>query len=347
MKVSKTKCNKLSFITLTVSGLLIICILAITAWVLVIPKFWQKEISIREIYIPTGTTFSQIVDILDENELIHDKNTFWLAAKILRVAGKLQAGKYAINTGLSHYSVLQILTQGKVTAEWVTIPEGTDRFEIASILSKKVNIDSAKFIQLTENINNIAKIDTNAPSLEGYLYPETYRLFWGIDEQKIIDIMLKQFNNHFNDSLKIRLTELGMSTHEILTIASIIEGEASVDSERVLISAIYHNRLRKNMLLQACPTVQYVLPGPPRRLLNKDLEIDSPFNTYIYAGLPPGPVNNPGIKSIKAALYPSDVDYLYLVAKGDGSHVFSRTMQAHIRAKREFNKLRNDLYNND
>jgi UPF0755 protein len=123
-------------------------------------------------------------------------------------------------------------------------------------------------------------------------------------------------------------------------LASIIEGEAIVDGERPVIAAVYHNRLRQGILLQADPTIQYIVPGPPRRLLNRDLAIDSPYNTYRYPGLPPGPVNNPGIASIRAALYPAQVNYIYFVARGDGSHIFSHTLEEHLRAKREFDKVR-------
>jgi UPF0755 protein len=133
---------------------------------------------------------------------------------------------------------------------------------------------------------------------------------------------------------------MGLSLHQTITLASIIEGEARVDSERAVISAVYWNRLRKGMRLQADPTIQYLIPGPPRRVLNRDLEIDSPYNTYRYAGLPPGPVNNPGINSVLAALYPRSAGYLYFVARGDGSHIFSYTLEQHNAAKREFDRYR-------
>ena len=131
--------------------------------------------------------------------------------------------------------------------------------------------------------------------------------------------------------------------HQVLTLASIIEGEAVLDHERSIVSALYHNRLRSRMRLQADPTIQYIIPDGPRRLFSADLEIESPFNTYIVWGLPPGPVNNPGLKSILAALYPAQVDYLYMVANGDGSHTFSRTMDEHLRAKRRFDRIRNGM----
>ncbi len=316
------------------------------AWIFFAPDIFQKERTVKNIYITPGTTFPKIVQLLDEHNLIQSKRGFWLTAKVFGKSGKLQAGKYSISTGLSNFALLTTLSRGKVTAEWVTIPEGTRTFGIASLLSRSVGVDSSEFIELTKDSSLIAGIAPGAPSLEGYLFPETYRLFWGISPRAAIEMMVQQFSEHLTDSLRTKMAELEMSLHDVITLASIIEGEASVDSERTIISAVYHNRLRKNMLLQACPTVQYIIPGHPRRLLNKDLEIDSPYNTYIYSGLPPGPVNNPGLASIQAALHPAAVEYLYFVAKGDGSHVFSRTMSAHLRAKNAFDQLRKELNRN-
>ncbi len=183
-------------------------------------------------------------------------------------------------------------------------------------------------------------LGVNAASLEGYLYPNTYSFFWGVSPREIIRTMVQEFYHHVGDSLRQRAAALGLTVHQALTLASIIEGEAVVDSERALIAAVYHNRLRQGILLQADPTIQYIVPGPPRRLRNRDLEIASPYNTYRYPGLPPGPVNNPGLVSIRAALYPAPVNYLYFVARGDGSHVFSRTLEEHLRAKRDFDRVR-------
>ena len=142
------------------------------------------------------------------------------------------------------------------------------------------------------------------------------------------------------NSLSNHVFEKGWTVHQILTLASIIEGEAMVDSERAMVSAVYYNRLKQGILLQADPTIQYIIPDGPRRLLRKDLAIDSPYNTYLHPGLPPGPVNNPGLKSILAAINPAHVDYLYLVAKGDGSHIFSRTLREHQIAKQRFDEFR-------
>jgi UPF0755 protein len=181
----------------------------------------------------------------------------------------------------------------------------------------------------------------NAPSLEGYLMPETYQFEWKTPEDQIIKHLAANTLKIFEaDTIQQRLLQLGISPLEIITLASIIEGEVVVDSERVYVSSLYHNRLRLGWPLQADPTIQYIVPGPPRRLLHHDLEIDSPYNTYKYPGLPPGPISNPGKKSILAALYPADTPYLYMVAIGDGRHQFSKTLKEHNYWHARYNEVR-------
>ena len=174
----------------------------------------------------------------------------------------------------------------------------------------------------------------NASSLEGYLFPDTYYLYHDSLPNEIIDILLTEFWKQFDENLQNRANQLGFSVHEVVTLASIIEGEAMLDSERRTISSVYHNRLKINMKLQADPTIQYIIPGPPKTLSNRDLRIKSDYNTYQNYGLPPGPINNPGIESIKAALYPEDTNFLFFVAQGDGSHAFTTNEKDHEEAKR-------------
>jgi UPF0755 protein len=194
------------------------------------------------------------------------------------------------------------------------------------------------------NFINSLGIENKVSNLEGYLLPETYNLPLDIDEEFLIRLLATNTLQIFkSDSIQRELNILQMNTHTILTLASIIEGEVLIDSERVIVSSVYHNRLKKNWLLQADPTIQYILPGSPRRLYLKDLEINSPYNTYKYKGLPPGPINNPGKKSILAAIYPADTDYLFFVATGDGGHNFSKSSVEHIRNKAKFDNLRNNF----
>jgi UPF0755 protein len=188
------------------------------------------------------------------------------------------------------------------------------------------------------------RVGVEQSSLEGYLLPETYFFTYAMDEEDIILMLLSGMFDIFElDSVLYKMEQLRMNRQQIITLASIIEGEVVVDSERVLVSSVYHNRLRRGWLLGADPTIQYVIPGPPRRLLNSDLEIDSPYNTYKYRGLPPGPINNPGKNSVLAAVFPADTRFMYFVASGDGGHRFSRTAAEHARWKSNFDRIRREV----
>ena len=211
--------------------------------------------------------------------------------------------------------------------------------QIAGVLQKAIEIDSARFVTLAQNPGFFGKLGVHAPSLEGYLFPDTYRFYWQTPEEKILETMVKRFHQVFADSLKQRATQLRMSVHQVLTLASIIEKEAQVPLERPLISGVFHRRLKLGMPLQADPTVIYALGGRKRRLSKADTRVNSPYNTYLHRGLPPGPICNPGRDSILAALYPVKVDYLYFVAKGDGTHIFTKSLNSHINAKNRIRRM--------
>ena len=299
----------------------------------------EKEDGI-EVSIERGMTPKGISRRLKEKGVIRSESSFLLGAKLLGITRNLQAGRYLFQGRLTNYSVLRKLHKGRVISAYVTIPEGSRAIRIASILHKHLNIDSTRFMTLIMEPSFCASQGLDEMTLEGYLYPDTYRFHQNAIPEDIIKTMLSRFREVFVDSLKRRSEERGLSIHDVVTLASIVEGEAALDSERPTIAALYLNRLKRRMLLQADPTIQYLIKNGPRRLLNKDLEIDSPYNTYIYTGLPPGPVNNPGLSSILAVLYPDNVGYLYMVANGDGSHTFSRTMNEHLRAKSRFDRIR-------
>jgi UPF0755 protein len=296
-----------------------------------------------EVKIKPGFSLRIIADTLESKGLIKKKEDFILANKLFRNVNRLKAGRYNIPAGMSVYEIMNIIVNGRTSNIKVVIQEGLISTQIASILSKKVETDSVTFIKLLSDTSIVKQFDIRSNSLEGYLFPNTYFFYWGISEKEIINILLKEFNRNFSDSLKTIAKDKGWTIHQIITLASIIEGEALIDSERAIISSVYHNRLQKGMLLQADPTIQYIIPDGPRRLLIKDLAIDSPFNTYIYPGLPPGPVNNPGKNSLVAAITPAKTDYLFFVAKGDGSHIFSKTLSEHLRAKNKFDAYRRKI----
>ena len=212
--------------------------------------------------------------------------------------------------------------------------------QIAGILKRRIDIDSLEFLRLATDRRFANSVGIGASNLEGYLFPDTYKLSWGTTPNGVARVMVEQFNRTFTDSLSKRAEEIDLSLAQVVTLASMIEAEAKDGNERDLISAVYHNRMRRGMLLQCDPTVIYALPDLNRPLLLKDLEVDSPYNTYRYPGLPPGPICNPGRASIVAALYPADVNYLYFVATGEGSHIFSTTLTQHNLARAKVKRAR-------
>ena len=296
-----------------------------------------------EVRIERGASAEAIADTLKNHELIAKRENFLLAVRIFRQYRNLKAGFYKIPRGKSAYQLMRIIARGKTARIKVTIPEGLTSFQIASIFKNKLALDSTEFISLVHDANLCKELKVDANSLEGYLFPETYFFDWGTTCERVIKRMHSELMSRLSDSSIEKFQSEGWTLHQILTLASLIEWEAIVDSERQIISAVFRNRLRKGMLLQSCATVQYIIPDSHRRLLLRDLQIDSPYNTYKYPGLPPGPINNPGLKSILAAIYPADVDYLYFVAKGDGSHTFSTTLRGHLNAKTKLDEIRRKL----
>ena len=288
-----------------------------------------------------GTSFGKVVDYLAAEKIIEHPFTFELAARLTNKMNRIQVGEYKLSTGKSNLSLLQQLISGKVSFIKVTIPEGKDSRYIAGILKTKLEIDSTRFVTLVHDSATTSKMGITAPALEGYLFPDTYYFTWGMNATQCIRTMVGQFKKNVPDSL--RRPEDSLSLHELVILASLIEGEVMLVEEGPIVSGLYRNRLKKRMLLQACPTIQYIIPNSPRRLLDKDLEIQSPYNTYIYPGLPPGPINNPGLKALKAAANPDSVNYLFMVARGDGGHTFSRTLSGHINAKKHFEAYRHRI----
>ncbi len=299
----------------------------------VIPISWRAQADSVYVIIRDGDNLSQIIGRLKQANLITDGTGLLILAEMLNQDQHIRAGKYNFKKGMTLYALLLELFKGKVILKDVTIPEGSTAVEIAGILKRELQMDPVGFVRVTENGTIAKSMDLPVLNLEGYLFPETYKLTWGISPEKVARIMVEQFQKVFSDSLRNRARDINLSVSEVVTLASLIEAEAKEEKERAIISAVYHNRLKLGMLLQSCPTVTYGLPEIDRALALEDLKRDSPYNTYIYPGLPPGPICNPGKASIIAALYPADVDYLFFVSQGNGSHIFSRTLAEHNRAK--------------
>ena len=302
----------------------------------------NREVNSSVITIEKGMSLNSVSNLLLENEIIVNQNIFKLKVISRGLASKIPTGRFLIDGKISDALLIDLIfNKGPIKLK-LTIPEGSQSKNLFQDINTLLNTDYDfnKYFNSTEILE---QYNVDALSLEGYLYPDTYYLYHDSSPEEIIDILLSEFWKKFDENLQDRANQLGFSVHEVVTLASIIEGEAMLDSERSTISSVYHNRLKINMKLQADPTIQYIIPGPPKTLSNRDLRIKSDYNTYQNYGLPPGPINNPGIASIKAALYPEDTNFLFFVAQGDGSHAFTTNEKDHEEAKRiyKINKRKN------
>ena len=292
----------------------------------------NQEIDKTIFVIEKGMSLNTVTNLLHEKEIIHNKSFFKYRVYFLGLSDKIPVGTFAVEGKVSSKDIINtIFKEGPIRLK-LTIPEGLSSEQI---FLKANNLFDASddYVPLFKDQRFIAEFDIQASSLEGYLFPDTYYFFKDSSSREILITMINEFWINFDKTFIERTNELGFTVHEVVTLASIIEGEALLDKERSMISSVYHNRLKKRMKLQADPTIQYLIPGHPKALSNKDLRRISPYNTYLNYGLPPGPINNPGLESIRAALYPADTDYLYFVAQGDGSHIFTTNQKDHLEAK--------------
>lgn len=274
----------------------------------------------------------KIPDILYNAGLIKNKTTFKIYLKLSKLDSKLMAGKYEFSTEMSAVEIVDKMVKGDIKKDTIklTVPEGFTVKEIADAVEKAGLGSSQKFQDAAKNGTFDYEFLKNLPKrsgkLEGYLFPDTYELPKNATPEQIIARMLDRFNEKFNQEMKRLASARGMTVDQIVTMASIIEKEAKIESERPIIAGVYYNRLEIKQPLQVDATVLYALGGWKEKVLFKDLEIDSPYNTYKYPGLPIGPISNPGNASLNAALNPDDINYLYYVAKGDGSGAHSFTV---------------------
>ncbi len=293
--------------------------------------------------VEKGQSAKDIAFELKNRGLIKKTWPFLLGYKAFYSSKSLKAGEYAIEIPISAKNILHLLTEGSVYLHSITIPEGLIIEEIAELLDEEGFSKKEDFLQSAHDTSLIFSLDQKADNLEGYLYPETYRFAKGTTAEEIVSAMVFQFMEVFTPNMSSRADEMEMTVRDVVILASLIEKETSLPEERHLVSAVFHNRLQKGMKLDCDPTIIYVLKKEGQfkdRLRTKDLRIDSPYNTYLNAGLPPGPICNPGGDSLRAALYPADVDFLYFVSKNDGSHHFSRTFREHQNAVNKYQRRR-------
>lgn len=291
--------------------------------------------------IAPGMTARDIASSLSKGKVVRSALFFRVVSRVKGYDGRFRSGRYTISAGSSTSEVARHLAE-TIPAPLdvrITVTEGMNLREIAGLLAHKAGIDSSAFAAFATRRAVAESLGVDNATLEGYLYPDTYFFPEKAKAYDVIKRMNARFREVFADSLKRRAEKLGFTVNQAVTLASLIETEAVHDSERQVISSIFHRRLKAGLPLQANPTVQYAL-GEKRRVFNGDLDVDSPYNTYRNRGLPPGPIACPGMKSIIAALYPAETQYLYFVANGDGSHTFSKSLAEHSSAVARYKKTR-------
>lgn len=293
--------------------------------------------------IPPRATMRVASDSLAKAGVIHFPKLFRVYASVRRSDRGIKSGTYALHRDAGWNFVLDALRGGKGIVHIVTIPEGFSLSQIASALATKLGVPVDSVIAAASDTALLHRLDVPTPTLEGYLFPDTYIFPDRTTARAAIDAMAHRFEQVWKPEWTARLDTLHLARNDVLTLASIVEKEAKVPEERPVIAAVYLNRLRDGMLLQADPTVQYALGKHVARVLYKDLDVESAYNTYKHKGLPPGPIASPGRASIEAALYPANVPYEYFVAFPDGHHEFRADLKSHEQAKLEARKAWDSL----
>jgi UPF0755 protein len=285
----------------------------------------------REIVIHEGMSFRHVAALLKANGIIRSEYALILWAEFSGKAPRIKPGVYQFSGGESLEKILGLLVHGGNASVTVTIPEGLTVRQIAQRFERAGILCQADFIRAAQDSALVRALGLGPMGAEGFLFPATYRIYPGNDATRVVAMMLERFFAMLTPPVEERMFELGLDQRQVVTLASIIEKEARVPGERPLIASVFYNRLKRGMPLQSDPTAQY---NPEGETQSATLAVHMPsrFNTYDFVGLPPGPIANPGASSIYAALYPARSDYLYFVARGDGTHIFSRTLRQHERA---------------
>ena len=292
------------------------------------------------VWIEPGQSFSESVSQLEKANLIRRPKRFRWVALLTGTDRRIQAGEYRLSTSMTPVDMLDTMARGKRVLHKVVIPEGTTVFRISEIMDESGLLPREAFLKAASDFELMEALGVEAAGFEGYLFPETYHFQRGVTAEEAIRTMVEHFFLVFSSARMERAHALGLSVHDVVTLASIVEKETARPEERPLIARVFLNRLEGGMRLESDPTVIYGIDDFDGNLTRKDLETPTPYNTYQIRGLPPGPIANPGEASIDAVLYPSDEAYLYFVSKNDGSHHFSRTFEEHNRMVRQYQRRR-------
>ena len=296
----------------------------------------------RSIKIPPGSTFSAVVDTLEAADILGPAPTYEWVARATGWGNQVKAGHYSVESGISNYDLLSKLRRGLQSPIRITIPPGTRPEVMAALAGSVMYFDKEEMEEALRDPELAAELEVDSASLFGFMLPESYDFYWLTDARTVVRRIKRYFDSYYEANLAAAAAEQNLTPHEVATLASIVEWETHIDAERPRVAGVYRNRLRIGMPLQADPTVQYAvmrLEGQKRRLLFVDYQIDDPYNTYGYRGLPPGPITNPSRSSLEAVVNAENHDFLYFVATGDGDHIFSRTFQEHTRAANRYRAL--------
>lgn len=306
----------------------------------------SSQLKAVRVEIAPGMNALAISDLLHAEGVVSDPQAFYWLCRYRSAAHRIQAGEYGFSAPLTPDGVLQKLVQGKVLLHRVTLPEGSTVRDVANLLERAGLAREEEILALARDRAFIRSLGLDHGSLEGYLFPETYHYSRNQDPRNILKSMVHQFRERFSDERVRRAGERGLSLHEVVILASMVEKEAAVDEERPLVAAVFLNRLRRGMPLQSDPTAVYDLEDFSGPVLAAHLKRESPYNTYRIKGLPIGPICNPGLRSLEAVLQPADVPYLYFVSNLDGTHRFSATLTEHEDAVSRFREKRKNAQEN-
>ncbi len=300
----------------------------------------QSDRGLKAVEVARGTPLRRVAGRLKAKGIIRSERGFLFVAWLKGAERDTKAGEYEFSPSMSPVTIIEMLKGGKVKGYTVTVPEGYTIRQIAALLARRGLADKEAFILRAEDGSLVKDLGLPGDSLEGYLFPDTYRLSKGMSVTEIIGIMTRRFKDVYKGKFSKLEKPRGMTLAEVITLASIIEKETSDPSERALISSVFHNRLTRGIKLQSDPTVIYAIKAFDGNIRKKDLRIKSSYNTYMHYGLPPGPIANPGEDSIRAAISPAETKYLYFVSKNDGTHYFSESYKEHLRAVERYQKRR-------
>ena len=330
------------------SVLLLMLMMAIAGSLFLGHRWYENQLDLEMtdavgefITVRQGASIRQVAELLEEEGIIRSAFLFRLHMRIDHPEASVKAGEYLFERPATTRRAAAKLVEGDVYHHRITVPEGLDWQETAELLGRQGFGSKEEFAKLISDPGLISSLDPEADNLEGYLFPETYFVTRETTPAEIVSLMVSRFRTHWSEEWDRRAKDLGMSVRDIVTLASLIEKETALAEERPLVSSVFHNRLAEDMKLACDPTVIYAVKRvkPWDGIIHQsDLELDSPYNTYLYPGLPPGPIASPGLASIRAALYPAETMLLFFVSRNDGSHVFSDSYSQHAAAVKKYQR---------